>query len=162
KNPFTLIGRGLWHIGNAGAAAVESGGTSPSAPPPPLHTGEGMDLKAWEARLDKLVSARRYKGHVDLLIDGDKFFPAFIQSVENAKRRVEVQVFIFDRDDYAVKMADLLKSRSSSVRVRVLMDELGSLFAGQSPPDTPMPPDFQPPDDIQSYLTSHSKVHVRS
>ena len=65
-------------------------------------------------------------------------------------------------DDYAVAIADLLKQRSSSVRVRVLMDELGSLFAGQVPPQTAMPPDFVSPGDIQSYLSSGSHVKVRA
>ncbi len=161
KNPFTLVTRGLWHIGNSGAAAIQSGASSSTDPPPPLYAGEGMDLAAWETRLDQLVRARRYKGRVDLLIDGEKYFPALIQSIESAKSGVDVLVFIFDNDDYAVKIADLLKGRSAAVRIRVLMDEMGSLFAGQSAPHTPMPPDFQQPADIRSYLKSGSHVHVR-
>jgi cardiolipin synthase len=162
RNPFTLVGRGLWHLGNSGAAAIESGGSSPGTPPPPLYTGPGMDTAAWEKRLDHVVSARRYKGTVDFLIDGEQFFPALIQSITDASRSIDVLVFIFDNDDYAVYIADLLKQHSSSIRVRVLMDELGSLFAGQVPPKTAMPPDFVPPDDIQSYLASGSRVHVRA
>ncbi len=76
------------------------------------------------------MSARRYQGKIELLIDGEKFFPALIQSVEGAARSVDAQVFIFDNDDYAVKIADLLKRRSAQVKVRVLMDDAGSLFAG--------------------------------
>ncbi len=160
KNPFTLIGRGLWHIGNSGAAAIQSGSPSPE-PPPPLYTGPGMDLTEWEKHLDKVVSAKRYKGKVEFFIDGEKFFPEFIEAVQEAKKTVDVLVFIFDVDDYAVKMADLLKERSAHVRVRVLMDELGSLFAAQIPPQTG-PPDFQPPSDIRYYLKTHSHVQVRA
>ena len=160
KNPFTLVGRGLWHIGNSGAAAIQSGSQSPD-PPPPLYTGPGMDLAEWEKHLDEAVSARRYKGQLEFFIDGEKFFPAFIQSVQDAKKSVDVLVFIFDVDDYAVKIADLLKERSAQVRVRVLMDEMGSLFAAQVPPQTG-PKDFKPPSDIRYYLKTHSHVQVRA
>jgi cardiolipin synthase A/B len=160
KNPVTLVGRGLWHIGNSGAAAIQSGSQSP-AEAPPLYTGPGMDLAEWEKYLDESVSAKRYKGQIQFYIDGEKFFPAFIQSVQEAKKSVDVLVFIFDVDDYAVKMAALLKARSSQVRVRVLMDEMGSLFAAQVAPQGG-PPDFQPPSDIRYYLKSGSHVQVRA
>ncbi len=162
KSPFTLVGRGLWNLGNSGAAAISSSGSSDPKPPQPLAKGPGMDLKEWESHLDDILGAHRYKGRLDFYIDGEKFFPALIQAITSALHTVDVQVFIFDNDDYAVKIADLLKQRSSAVRVRVLMDEMGSLFAGMVPPHTPMPPDFVQPDDIRFYLTSGSQVHVRS
>ena len=139
---------------------MQSGSQSPE-PAPPLYTGPGMDLNEWEKHLDEAVSARRYKGQVEFYIDGEKFFPAFIQSVQQAKKSVDVLVFIFDNDDYAVKIADLLKERSSQVRVRVLMDEMGSLFAAQVAPQTG-PRDFQPPSDIRYYLKTKSHVQVRA
>lgn len=161
KNPVTLVSRGLWHIGNSGVAAIESGSTSSNEPLPPLNTGAGMDLAEWETNLDHLVPERRYKGKVDFFIDGEKFFPALIQSVQDATRSIDVLVFIFGTDDYAVKIADLLKERSSEVRVRVLMDDMGSLFGG-APSQSPVPTDFQRPSDIKSYLKSDSHVRVRA
>jgi cardiolipin synthase len=161
KNPVTLVSRGLWHLGSAGATVIQSGSGS-SGDPPPLCTGPAMDLTAWEARLDQLVSARPYQGRLDLFIDGEKFFPALIQSIAGAAHSIDVLVFIFDTDDYAVKIADLLKERSSAVRIRVLMDAMGSLFASQSPPHSPGPPNFQPPGDIESYLNAGSHIHVRA
>ena len=95
KNPCTLISRGLWHIGTSGAAALSAGSTGDSGPPPPLYTGPGMDLGAWEKQLDELVPARRYQGRVEFLIDGGQFFPALIKSVANAKRSVDMLVYIF-------------------------------------------------------------------
>jgi cardiolipin synthase len=162
KNPITMICRGFWHLGNSGAAMIVSGSETSPTPPPPLNTGPGMDLTAWEKQLDHIVRSRRYKGRVDLLIDGEKFFPAFIESVEGATRTVDVQTFIFDTDDYAVKIADLLKKRSANVKVKVLMDDLGSIFAAQAQRESPLPPNFQPPDDIKSYLKDGSKVQVRA
>ncbi len=162
KNPFTLVGRGFWHLGTSGAAAIDAAPGNPTAPPPPLATGPPMDLAAWEKQLDRIVSARRYKGQVDLLIDGEEFFPAFIDSVANASRNVDVQVFIFNNDDYAVKMADLLKERSFQVKVKVLLDDMGSLFAAQVPPESPLPPGFQRPISIKSYLKQGSRAQVRA
>jgi len=162
KNPFTLICRGFWHLGNSGAAAFDPTPENPSGPPPPLAKAAPMDLIEWERELDRMMAARRYKGRLDLLIDGEKFFPAFIQSVLNAKRNVDVMVFIFGTHDYAVKMADLLKQRSRKIKVKVLLDDMGSLFAGQVAPDSPMPADFQRPASIKSYLKAGSRVRVRA
>jgi cardiolipin synthase len=162
KNPATLVCRAFWHLGNSGAAAFDPTPENPAAPPPPLAPGPPMDLAAWERDLDHMVSARRYKGRVDLLIDGEAFFPAFIQSVLKATRSVDVIVFIFDTDDYAVKMADLLKQRSRQIKVKVLLDHMGSLFAAQVAPDSPMPADFQRPASITSYLRAGSRVRVRA
>jgi cardiolipin synthase A/B len=162
KNPFTLVCRGFWHLGTSGAAAFDPTPDSPSGPPPPLAKAAPMDMAAWERELDHTMSARRYKGRLDLLIDGEKFFPAFVQSVLNATRSVDVIVFIFDTDDYAVKMADLLKQQSRHVKVKVLLDDLGSLFAAQVTPDSPMPPGFVRPASIKSYLKAGSRVRVRA
>ena len=121
-----------------------------------------MDLAAWEHRLDQLVSARRFKGRLEFFIDGEAFFPALIQSIGNARQSIDLAVFIFDNDEYAVKIADLLKRRSARIPVRVLLDGMGTLFAGQATAQRPQPPDFEPPDDIISYLEDGSKVRVRS
>jgi cardiolipin synthase len=162
KNPFTLICRAFWHLGTSGAAAIDSITQNPAGPPPPLATGPPMDMAAWEKDLDHILTARRYKGRLDLLIDGEKFFPAFIESVSSAIRSVDVQVFIFDTDDYAVKIAHLLKLRSFHIRVKVLLDDLGSLFAAQNGPESIMPPNFQRPPSIISYLKKDSRVRVRA
>jgi cardiolipin synthase len=162
KNPVTLVCRGFWHLGTSGAVAINAAPGYPSVPPPPLADGPPMDTAAWEKRLDQLVKSRRYQGRLDLLIDGDKFFPAFVESVAGASRSVDVLVFIFDSDDYAVKMADLLKKRSSQVKVKVLLDDMGSLFSAQNSPASPVPPGFQRPASIKFYLTDHSRVKVRA
>jgi cardiolipin synthase A/B len=160
KNPFTLVSRGLWHIGNSGMTMVEAMPASPSQPPPPLYQGPGMDLAAWEKELDGLVSSRRREGRVQFFIDGKQFFPALIDSIENARRSVEVMVFVFSTDDYAVKIADVLKQQSAFVRVRVLMDDIGSLFA-EGRLRSKAPPGFQPPATMTSYLKAGSRVQVR-
>ncbi len=164
KNPVTLVSRGLWNLGSSGMTVLDAVPTDLNnpLPPPPIYQGPGMDLAAWEKELDAVVSARRYRGRVKFFIDGKHFFPELIQTIENAKSEVDVMVYIFDKDNFAVKVADVLKQVSASrhVRVRVLMDDLGSLFA-QGSPSSVVPPGFRPPDDIKSYLETGSHVQVR-
>jgi cardiolipin synthase A/B len=162
KNPVSLVGCGLWHLGSSAVTLLNSlSMTANDPPPPPAYTGPGMNLATWERELDGVVTARRHKGRVQLFIDGSQFFPALVESIETAKQSVDVMVYIFGTDDYAVKIADVLKQRSSSVRVRVLMDDIGSLFA-EGAPVSDVPPNFQPPADIQSYLAAGAHVHVRA
>jgi cardiolipin synthase len=162
KNPFTLVSRAVWHLGTSGAVAFDRTTTGSSGPLPPLSKDPPMDVRQWERDLDRLVSDKRYKGRLDLLIDGEKFYPAFMESVLNATRSVDMLVYIFDTDDYAVKMADLLRERSYDVKVKVLLDDMGSIFAAQMTPDSPMPPGFQRPANIKSYLRADSHVRVRA
>ena len=162
KNPFTVVTRCLWHLGNSGATVLNAVTPGPGGTPAPLYKGKGMDLAAWEKHLDEVVSARRYRGRVRFLIDGSEFFPALIQSIESASNSIDLMVYIFGNDDYAVKIADVLKERSSNVKVRVLMDEMGTLFGGGEPPGAPVPVDFKAPDSIKSYLRSESRVRVRT
>lgn len=119
-----------------------------------------MGLAAWEKELDGVVTARPHKGRIQLFIDGSQFFPALIQSIETARQSVDIMVYIFGTDNYAVKIADVLKQRSGTVRIRVLTDDIGSLFA-EGAPALHVPPDFQPPVDIQSYLSAGAHVHIR-
>ena len=162
KNPFSLIGRGLWHLNSSGVTVLNSLSLNSADPPaPPLYKGPGMNLTAWERKLDGVVAARRHKGQVQLFIDGDQFFPALVQSIETARRSVDVMVYIFGTDHYAVKIADVLKQRSTTIRTRVLTDDIGSLFA-EGAPASAVPPYFQPPGDIESYLEAGADVHVRA
>jgi phosphatidylserine/phosphatidylglycerophosphate/cardiolipin synthase-like enzyme len=132
---------------------------------PPLATGPAMDLAAWERELDRLVDSPRYPGRIRLLIDGDAFFPRFVQAVQDARESVDIRVYIFDRDAYALRIADLLKGRSHEVRVRVLLDELGSIGAGAGASKTPYPYSGDPavkPVSIAAYLREGASIEVRT
>jgi len=115
----------------------------------------------FEATLDRNKFPRAEHGKLTWLIDGPGFFPEFDRQMAAAKKRIDVQVFIFDNDDIAVRYADRLKARSSQVNVRVLFDDLGSTFAQTAAPETPAPAGFHPPANIKSYLKSDSRVRVR-
>jgi cardiolipin synthase A/B len=121
----------------------------------------GMDLQEWEAWLDRCTGTRQEDGSLDLLLDGERFFPRLRQAIAEATNHVHMDLYIFDRDDVAVGVADQLKQRSQQIEVKVLMDRLGSIGAGVVPPGTPLPDDFVFPSSIRSYLKDNSHVHVR-
>ncbi|MEE8245121.1 MAG: phospholipase D-like domain-containing protein, partial [Pseudomonadales bacterium] len=128
---------------------------------PALSTGPGMDLGAWEAQLDKLVGSERFSGSIEVLVDGDAYFPRLIESVLEATNSVKMRTYIFDSDDYAAALADMLKRRSAEVDVQVMVDALGTLMAQETSAGT-VPTDYEAPLAITNYLKSESAVRVRS
>lgn len=132
-----------------------------NTPPPPLYKGEGMDLKAFEDKLNKTLGTRTSHGAMDFLIDGDEFFTRLTDAIIAAKKSIDVRIFIFDNDDYAVSIADLLKKRSKEgVKVRVLLDGMGQVMGeGKVPED--LPQGFTPPSSMESYLRKGSNIQVR-
>jgi phosphatidylserine/phosphatidylglycerophosphate/cardiolipin synthase-like enzyme len=133
----------------------------PGNEPPAPTRSHGMDLVEWEKWLDKYTGTRCQEAALDLLIDGEQFFPRLQQAFAAATNHINLDVYIFDKDDVAVGIADQLKARSSQVAVKVILDQMGSLAAGTSPPATPLPEDFIAPASINGYLKKDSKVQVR-
>jgi hypothetical protein len=131
-----------------------------SAIPPLTTNAPGMDLIAWEQWLDQRFTSRE-RGSLRLLFNGEGFYPQFERRVAEATNKMDIHVCIFDRDDVAVRMADLFKARSTNIKVRVVFDRLNTRGAGGSPPATPMPDGFVPPRSITSYLRESGEVRVR-
>jgi cardiolipin synthase A/B len=121
-----------------------------------------MDLRAWDSWLDHYTGTRLEDGQLQLEIDGDLYFSRLRQGILEATNHIHVNVYIFDKDDVGVDFADQLKRRSGNVDVKVILDKMGSIGAGVTPPATPLPEDFIAPGSIISYLRSGSQVHVRS
>lgn len=160
KNPISSVAR----LGDLAIATfikfIRMPLPKPSTEAPISATGPAMDLDAWESWLDHYTGTRREDGSLELLIDGDRFFPRFRQAIAQATNSIHVNVYVFDKDDVAVDFADQLKRRSSQVDVKVILDRMGSIGGGTSPPASPMPEDFVGPRSIISYLRRDSEVHV--
>ena len=100
----------------------------PTSRCPRLGDAPPMDLQEWETRLDKIASHPLSSGSVDVLVDGEAYFTRFIDTVSAAEKSVQLQTYIFDNDDYAVKIGELLKRRSNEgVEVKVLLDGFGTI-----------------------------------
>ncbi len=122
---------------------------------------EAPGSEAFERLLDQKRISSPAMAKLTWLVDGKKFFPEFGRQIAAAKQSVDVQVYIFDTDEIAVRYADLLKKRANDVPVRVLFDDMGSSVAGSSAPKTPPSPGFRYPSSMSKYLRE-GNVHVRS
>lgn len=160
KNPVSSVAR-LADLGFESAVQVlRLPLPKPATAVPTLAHTNGMDLGAWEKWLDRYTGTHLEDGSLRLLIDGDSFYTRLRQSIAEATNHVYMDIYIFDRDDVAVSMADELKQRSSRVRVHIILDQMGTLAGGLAPPATPMPEDFVMPSSIVSYLRHDSRVRV--
>ncbi len=162
KNPVSSAGR-LLNLGIQWPASLFHPRLRSRGEVVPLVTNApGMDLVAWERWLDAHTGTVPERGSLRLLINGERFFPAFENRLAEATQGIDLQVCIFDSDDVAVRIADLLKQRSTNhVAVRVIFDHTSSRTAAKAPPATPMPAGFAPPKSIGSHLRAGSRVRVR-
>lgn len=160
KNPFTTTRRFFGHVQDA-VASVFRRGPKDINPDAPLYQGEGMDLVAWERRLDLITRSRGYPARLQFLVGGDQFFPDLINEIHRAEQYIDIRTYIFDNDEYARSLADLLRARSEEVEVRVMMDDLGSLMAGLTPPPGNYSLGYQPPRDMVNYLKKGVPARAR-
>ncbi len=128
---------------------------------PAISNAEPMDLKAFEQTLDTITGTRSDTGRIRFLVDGDEYFCRLANAINNAKTSIDIRTYIFDNDDFALQLADQLKARSSDVRVRVMVDDLGNMIAMHSDPDS-MPVDHKVPLSMVSYMENESDVNVRN
>jgi cardiolipin synthase len=123
--------------------------------------GDSMDLEQWEKDLDRIVGHKSSTGRIDFLVDGEQYFSRLLESFNEAEKSIDIRTYIFDNDDYAVEVADILKERSGDVRVRVQLDALGNLMAMQADASS-LPAGYVGPLSISRYLRDDSKVKVRN
>jgi cardiolipin synthase len=128
--------------------------------PPPVTSPPGS--AEFEYALDAAKIPRAEPGKITWFVNGTRFFPEFNRLIDNARESIDVQAYIYDNDEIAVRLADRLKQRSNEVRVRVLFDRLGSALAGTTEPETPASPGFTSPKSMTRYLREGSSVKVRS
>jgi cardiolipin synthase len=129
--PVTSLTRLTWLTLQTALGLVPR--TQPAAQtPPPAGTQAPMDLATFDAELDAEIPDSRSQARLSLLIDGDAYFPRLVQAIQEARSSVQVRLYIFDTDAYSLQLAELLRRRAASVRVEVLVDQLGTLAAGRA------------------------------
>ncbi len=65
---------------------------------------------------------------VDLLINGDEIFPAFLDTIRSAERTVNLLTYVYWRGDIALEVADALCEKAKEgLEVNVLLDWVGTL-----------------------------------
>jgi cardiolipin synthase len=163
KNPVTTALHGSANLISMGDAALHGVfAAMPATPPPPVTNRPPMNIEAWENRLDRVTGEARVPASVRLRIDGDQFFPDFIHAVQEARESIDILIYIWDTDDYALQIADLVKAKSrEGVRVRILMDDAASLHSSLGSSEFPNAPGHRAPSSIVEYLRRDSNVRVR-
>ena len=170
ENP---INRPVSHASSLGSLALKSTGgmlrrvavnnvgmPALSGDIPAVSYAEPMNLVEFERILDRATGTRSDTGRIEFQVDGEEYFSRLVQAVSEAQQSIDIRTFIFDNDDFAVAFADQLKSRSSEVRVRVMVDSIGNLLALQVDPDG-VPEEHEYPTSMNLYLENESNVRVR-
>lgn len=131
--------------------------------PPLNHSGEEMDLTAFNKWLDKHISKQNYKAGVTLLIDGQEFFPHFMLAMQRAQESIFTSVYIFMADPYGLSIADVMKKRAAEgIDVRVVVDELNTVLNSGKNPELKPAEDFVMPKYITSYIRKNSRAKART
>lgn len=91
---------------------------------PDLEVDSEDFLRASEA----LTAAAITTGNeAELLINGDRIFPAFLETIESAQRTLNVQTYVYWRGDIAAEIAGAICARAKAgVRCNVILDALGA------------------------------------
>ena len=151
---FVLVNTVTMSIRPAYSGNLESG------PPPPLNGGEGMDLAEWEAYLDK-TTRKASSGTIEFLVDGEAFFSRFVDAVKAAQYSIALRTYIFDNDEFAVEIGELLRQRAADgVDTKVLVDGFGTIVATIEQQDN-LPADHDPPPSVRRFLEDNSPLEAR-
>ncbi len=131
------------------------------APVPAVNTGRGMDLSRWESRLDEMTGRKASTGTMRFLVDGEEFFPRFVDAVAAAESSISLRTYIFDNDDYASRIGNLLKRRSrQGIETKVLLDGLGTIISTIEQQHS-LPENHEAPLSVHDFLESGSQIEVR-
>jgi cardiolipin synthase len=161
--PISSLYRLLFVTSDTVAETIKSRSLSQlsSEPVPPVSTRPGMNLDLWERQLDELTQRPSSRGTMRFLVDGRAFFTRFIDAVTSAESSISLRTYIFDNDDYAVRIGELLKRRSSEgIEVRILLDGLGTIVSTIEKQPT-LPKNYQGPSSVRRFLERDSQVEVR-
>ncbi len=132
-----------------------------SQPIPELSEAPGMNLDDWEVELDRVTGHEATRGTIDYLVDGEEYFVRFIDSITTATKSVDIRTYIFDNDDFASQMGDLLRRRSGEgIDIRILLDGLGTIVATGAD-DESLPEGYEAPQSVREFLEVGSDINVR-
>jgi cardiolipin synthase A/B len=90
----------------------------------------GSDDRTAEVRrtLEGVIGVPATEGNiVDVLVNGDRIFPAMLEAIGEAQRTIDLLTFVYWRGGIGTRFAEALSEKArSGVRVRVLLDAWGA------------------------------------
>ena len=89
----------------------------------------GPQDPAFPATLGPLLHAEFSRGNaVDLLLNGDEFFPPMLAAIRDAKKTITLETYIWSPGEISEKFIAALSERArAGVRVHVMLDGMGTL-----------------------------------
>jgi cardiolipin synthase A/B len=131
-----ILGWVLLVIGGVAVVSVVAALFLPDWPHPDYTLGVEPDpgSEAFVNAAAAYLNVPVYRGgSVELLQNGDAFFPAMLDAIRAARETVNFEVYIFEADVIGRKFVDALSERAQAgVEVRVLVDWFGSLKLGRA------------------------------
>jgi cardiolipin synthase A/B len=93
-----------------------------------LAEGVDVDSEAFLYAAEALTGAPISHGNkAELLINGDKIFPAFLEAIESAERTLNLQTYVYWRGDIAEEIAHAVcRKAQAGVQCNVILDALGA------------------------------------
>jgi cardiolipin synthase len=129
-------------------------------PLPGLSGAAPMELHAWELHLDDITGTTASSGSIRFLVDGEAYFNRLAEVIAAAEESIDIRSYIFDNDDVALEIADLLRARADGTEIRILVDGLADLFATRLDSSS-MPDSVILPPSISDYLSYNSNIDFR-
>lgn len=94
--------------------------------PGPAHLYQGLVRIADRITLRPLTPGNR----IETLCNGEAAYPAMLEAIENAQRRVFLASYIFDNDSTGKNFVEALhRATARGIQVRVLVDGFGALYS---------------------------------
>jgi cardiolipin synthase A/B len=99
--------------------------------------GRAEELHRLRRGLESLIGIPFTEGNrVDVLRNGDEVFPAMLEAIRSAQQTVDLLAFQLGTGEIVEEFADALCERArAGVRVRVLLDAVGSRWLARAPVD---------------------------
>jgi cardiolipin synthase len=93
-----------------------------------INSEYGAADRAFQAYLAALVGAQLTSGNTfDLLQNGDEFLPAMLTAIDNAKSRVDLESYIYEKGTVGTEFTNALENAARrGVAVNIVIDAVGS------------------------------------
>jgi cardiolipin synthase len=93
-----------------------------------IRSAVAADDAHHSAYMSALVGGALSRGnHYDVLTNGDQFFPAMLDAIRSAKRRISFETYIYDTGEVATQFTTALEEAARrGVRVNLVVDSVGA------------------------------------
>ena len=96
--------------------------------------GHPLDSDDFVCLIGALADAQVHRdSHIEVLTNGKRFYEAELEAIRNAKRSVNLEAYIFRKDETGMRFVEALTERArAGVKVNVILDAVGSFTTWDS------------------------------